>query len=507
MTTASTGAPVAHTLNPAIFLAEFIDLGGGYCLTPDNQLCLGVLHGSDGEQDGVKVLEAIQRLTPADKDVIKAHLAGGGGAASRAQIWGEAMTHYEVTQRNYAEMRKREQAGETIGRDEDNRISGAFFDADTDLLMLRAPNRAALMWKLERLLACPGGALDPWTSELVAPTMEDLRAFLIGDGSLDGVSNPGGMAPASIDEGKPEGDAAMNMMSKIAEERTEPEICREVDRESLDGILCHAADPVWRELAADLRAKFATWAATINLEQDALDSFDAAAAGLPPEPKKPGFAVDGDILDKTLRELRNASEAAECIAKWAEYEREHAAWKVQRDTLLSQIAAPGKAEYDRTHALYEDALNALMSYPTNNLRDLREKIEIIMADYEGSPIPHEYVRDILGDVSRLAGEASDPFARWNAAMARFEAAKAEADECVHLADVGDATALERLDELADTESDRRWDVINTPAPDLAALRWKLDYVLEGDGGNYTQSLNLARLQQLFADMTRLMGEA
>lgn len=182
MTTASTSAPVAHTLNPAIFLAEFVGLGGGYCLTPDGQLCLGVLHGGDGAQDGAKVLEAIQRLTPADKDGIKAHLAGGGGAASRALVWADAMACYETAQRNYANMLEREQAGETIDHDEDNRIGEVLFDARMGVLSARAPNRAALMWKLEQLLSCPDGAVESWTSGLIAPTMEDLRTFLIGDG-------------------------------------------------------------------------------------------------------------------------------------------------------------------------------------------------------------------------------------------------------------------------------------------------------------------------------------
>ncbi len=181
--------------------------------------------------------------------------------------------------------------------------------------------------------------------------------------------------------------------------------CQRVLAPSPTNIACSlSSDPAWAELAADLRAKFAAWLAAIDVEQEADGAFDAAAAGLPPQPVKPGSAINGDILDKTLREIRDANDAAEFMAKWDEYERDYAAWKEQRAELRSKIVGPAKAEYDRTHAAYSGALNTLMSYRTNNLRDLREKIEIIIADYDGSPIAHEYVRDILADVSRLAGE-------------------------------------------------------------------------------------------------------
>ncbi|QCI92133.1 hypothetical protein [Novosphingobium sp. EMRT-2] len=251
MTINATNVPVAHTLNPAIFLAEFVDLGGGYCLTPDGKVRLAVFC-VDGHEDGRdEALQLIRHLTPNDLATISSYL---------------------------------------------------------------------------RMTAC---------QRVLAPSPTNIACSL-------------------------------------------------------------SSDPAWAELAADLRAKFAAWLAAIDVEQEADGAFDAAAAGLPPQPVKPGSAINGEI--------RDANDAAEFMAKWDEYERDYAAWKEQRAELRSKIVGPAKAEYDRTHAAYSGALNTLMSYRTNNLRDLREKIEIIIADYDGSPIAHEYVRDILADVSRLAGE-------------------------------------------------------------------------------------------------------
>lgn len=164
-------------------------------------------------------------------------------------------------------------------------------------------------------------------------------------------------------------------------------------------------DPIWPKLVADFRTKYAAWLATVGLEEDADDAFLAARASLPPEPTKPSLSSAGDILDKTLREIRDAPDTQEHKAAWADYDRDRAAWKAQHDALREQFVGPAKAAHDRAYAIQSQALDALTTYRVTNLRDLSEKIEIIAKDYDGSDIPPEYVADILADVRNLAGVA------------------------------------------------------------------------------------------------------
>jgi hypothetical protein len=165
-----------------------------------------------------------------------------------------------------------------------------------------------------------------------------------------------------------------------------------------------STDPVWRKLVDDFRAKYAAWMATISLEDDANAAFHEARASLPPEPSEPESANDDDILDKTLRELRDACRTPEHEAAWVDYKRDHAAWQTQHDALREQFVGPARTINEQTSAARIDAFDALTAYRVTNLRDLREKIEIIAKDYEECDIPPEYVADILADVQHLAGE-------------------------------------------------------------------------------------------------------
>lgn len=76
MTTASTIAPVAHPTNPAAFLAELQRLGGGYCLTPDGQLYLGMVHTDASPDQHGLALGLIASLSRDNLAAIKQHVAG-----------------------------------------------------------------------------------------------------------------------------------------------------------------------------------------------------------------------------------------------------------------------------------------------------------------------------------------------------------------------------------------------------------------------------------------------
>jgi hypothetical protein len=166
-----------------------------------------------------------------------------------------------------------------------------------------------------------------------------------------------------------------------------------------------SGDPQWPKLVADFRAKYTAWLTTIDREQEADNAFAEASVSLPPKPEAPGAANKGNILDKTLRELRDACDTPEHTAAHAAYERDNAAWKAQRDALRDQIVGPAKAAYEEAFAIRSNALNTLMAYRVTNLADLGEKIEIIRDDHDGCDIPREYVADILADVRHLARES------------------------------------------------------------------------------------------------------
>lgn len=87
---------------------------------------------------------------------------------------------------------------------------------------------------------------------------------------------------------------------------------------------------------------------------------------------------------------------------------------------------------------------------------------------------------------------------WQAGMNHF--LKAEA-EYKRIADLGDDVAQ---DEACNAYSDARWDLIKMPAPNLPALRWKLDYILEGSHGSL-DPYDLGELVQINRDIARLMG--
>jgi len=164
-------------------------------------------------------------------------------------------------------------------------------------------------------------------------------------------------------------------------------------------------DPCWAALVADFRQKQAAWEPTIGGEDALMDVFREACTAIGPEPQQPGTATSGDMLDKTLRELRDACRTPEHEARWAAYERDHAAWKAKEAELRDRIMGPARTRYLETYQARAWAFNALTAYPVRSLADLAEKIEIVAADFEGSEVPLEYLTDFAADVRRLGGEA------------------------------------------------------------------------------------------------------
>lgn len=59
-----------------------------------------------------------------------------------------------------------------------DRLCDAMTDAEGDLMDTPAPDHAALLFKLEKLLAVENGGTDAWSAAYVAQTVEDMRRLL-----------------------------------------------------------------------------------------------------------------------------------------------------------------------------------------------------------------------------------------------------------------------------------------------------------------------------------------
>ncbi|MBB3862225.1 hypothetical protein GGQ88_003523 [Novosphingobium hassiacum] len=89
---------------------------------------------------------------------------------------------------------------------------------------------------------------------------------------------------------------------------------------------------------------------------------------------------------------------------------------------------------------------------------------------------------------------------WQIAMQHFLQAEAEYQRVAPLGDVA------AQDDACNAYSDARWDLIRMGAPDLPALRWKLDYILEGSNGSL-DPYGLDHLTQIKRDIAALMSHA
>lgn len=67
-------------------------------------------------------------------------------------------------------------------------------------------------------------------------------------------------------------------------------------------------------------------------------------------------------------------------------------------------------------------------------------------------------------------------------------------------------ASDECDRLGDAVADTLGDLMDTPAPDLAALRWKLDQLRDERDGSL-QSYTASFTEQAYTDMARLMPPA
>ena len=127
---------------------------------------------------------------------------------------------------------------------------------------------------------------------------------------------------------------------------------------------------------------------------------------------------------------------------------------------------------------------------------------------------HVIAVEVLETTGRQAEELASllcppPNATWNAAVARWQASKAEAEDyrtpfAVGAREHNDETIAES-DGLDLVQAELLGDLMNTPAPDLAALRFKLEHLLEDDNGSLNPWSD-SYVDQTRRDIARLLGE-
>lgn len=175
MNALSTVAPRAHNIDPKIFLDYFTACGGGYCVTPDGQLWLGILQGCKNPDRDIAA-QIMREVKPSDAERIKAYLiARENGESELADNWSAAMVRFRIAERAYLDCASTEPVDEAKA----DTLCDIESDARWQLIRMPAPDRPALLWKLEYLFQGSHGALDPYNIESLAQTIADCRRLLV----------------------------------------------------------------------------------------------------------------------------------------------------------------------------------------------------------------------------------------------------------------------------------------------------------------------------------------
>lgn len=161
MTTDSTVAPRAHAIDPKMFLDYFTACGGGYCLTPDRQLWLGILQTGTTKGDRTIAAQIMREVTPADAERIKAYLeAKEKGESEMADNWSAAMTRFRIAERAYQDCASAEVV------DDEKADELCDIESDARWALMGMPARIALRcsgsWNI--FSKAPTGRLIPTTS-------------------------------------------------------------------------------------------------------------------------------------------------------------------------------------------------------------------------------------------------------------------------------------------------------------------------------------------------------
>lgn len=180
MNAASMVAPRAHVIDPKVFLDYFAACGGGYCLTPDGKLWLGILQTGTSSADRTICAQIMREVTPSDAERIKGYLiARENGENEIADKWSAAMTRCRIAQQAYAAFREIENPDSDADARKGDELAATQAETERKLMAMPAPDRTALLWKLELLLKGDGESIEIWNLDFVAQTVADMRRLLV----------------------------------------------------------------------------------------------------------------------------------------------------------------------------------------------------------------------------------------------------------------------------------------------------------------------------------------
>lgn len=177
MNAPTTVAPRAHdAIDPKMFLDYFTACGGGYCLTPDRQLWLGILQTGISKENRSIAAQIMREVKPSDAERIKDYLeAKEKGETEMADNWSAAMVRFRIAERAYQDCA----SAEVVDDEKADELCDIESDARWALMGMPAPDRPALLWKLEYLLQGSHGCLDRYNIDRLQQVMADMRRLLV----------------------------------------------------------------------------------------------------------------------------------------------------------------------------------------------------------------------------------------------------------------------------------------------------------------------------------------
>ncbi|MDE1915018.1 MAG: hypothetical protein KGJ57_04965 [Sphingomonadales bacterium] len=279
-----------------------------------------------------------------------------------------------------------------------------------------------------------------------------------------------------------------------------------------------AAHAMLRELTDDQRAAVIAHIrarAGLSAPQSVLNAIsleklsDPAGTSVAPSGPTLGQPEGSQDMDTThsFTLPRDTERPADWNAALAEYEAARA-W--------SDSLPEGHAQEDAAVDAYCDAMDHLVKgVRATSPEALSRKIELSKGRWESIAIPDEWLNAFQADLAAWGQARHEPVAsriEWNATMEAYDAAR-EAEtryrrDVFTPADESDDPAPDHVDEemtrLACQTDNEIYKVIDTPAPDADALRWKLKTLLCGDTDGINRIRGQVDWDSVSADLDRLL---
>lgn len=147
------------------------------------------------------------------------------------------------------------------------------------------------------------------------------------------------------------------------------------------------------------------------------------------------------------------------------------------------------------------AADAIIATPAPDLTAAIWKLDYARERWaDCADLPQDWWQAIMGDLRRLESTSQDPQTTWRNNLEAWQLAHKNFHAWQGPDDVSD--------ELCDAETEAWREMLDTPAPDRAALRMKLEQLLKIDSGlSATNAWDADEVRQTIADVARLLADA